>query len=772
MYTPLKASRREIRLISIRSDLNKLDSGNMLRDSIPDGTLMCSIITASLKDWTPDYAAFRAKVIDRSHSPITLYEEWEHFSREKNGSMDDDTPTPNRFVWGDYETISYTWENGSNTKHTIHVNDRPFVVQDNLFLALQEFRRSEDFVEDRKRMLWADAICINQNDLDERATEVKRMNEIFSTAIKSMVWLGTSLDIKGADTKVYFDLIGRLLDSLYRLALSDDSSMDSLQLASTETVPSEARCMDEHDPEDQGTRAVSEKALVVISQFDPPERPPISLLGTLSADERLLAMLSPIFRLDYWNRVWIIQELTVSSSQTVVRAGSSTILFERLSWFAEWFVKATIFNPAWSPDDEYTRTFMNTLLLLNTIYEARLQRGPDEPGTSPEHLLILQGLMSRSSIPLDKLYGVLGLLQPATYLGIDVDYTKSVRKGSIDAAIALIRVGESLGCFDIRREFQSLQVPSWAPDLSIDHDLFSSIATYVYMRDSAAIPEVDWEAFWERQVGLSDQGILSLKATYLDTVDGVAACVPVNSGSLESSSQKLVLPRTIDYSMMQPTRLCHSYRDDSEMLVHLDAILRQIPNWETDEFKSKYYAEGLPDAFKLGLLAVSLELASNGSSASIPFGVSAGTATELALLKQFLDASVDFILWKEKLSLFCPGIGQKPGPSISASQKSDSANLLDTDELKALENMMRYVNFWSLNEVRLVTTMSGYLGVAAQLARRGDMVYAVEGYGCPVILRPIANADTYEFIGLAEIWSPTVSGTWENMEFDCIVRLQ
>lgn len=85
---------------------------------------------------------------------------------------------------------------------------------------------------------------------------------------------------------------------------------------------------------------------------------------------------------------------------------------------------------------------------------------------------------------------------------------------------------------------------------------------------------------------------------------------------------------------------------------------------------------------------------------------------------------------------------------------------------------MRYVNFWSLNEVRLVTTMSGYLGVAAQLARRGDMVYAVEGYGCPVILRPIANADTYDFIGLAEIWSPTVSGTCENMEFDCIVRLQ
>ncbi|KAI8230693.1 hypothetical protein K4K53_005315 [Colletotrichum sp. SAR 10_77] len=247
MYIPLKASRREVRLLSIRSDLHKLDGGNMPRDSIPDGTLMCTMKTVSLKDWTSDYAAFRAKTIDWPYSPTTLYEKWEHFSREKAGCTDDDTPTPDRFVWGDYETISYTWENGSNTQHTICVNDRPFVVQDNLYQALQEFRRGRDFVEGRTRMLWADAICIDQDDLDERAIEVKRMNEIFSTAIKSTVWLGPFLDIKGADTKVYFDLIGQLIDSLYGLALSGVPSTDDLQSASTELASSEAESLGEHD---------------------------------------------------------------------------------------------------------------------------------------------------------------------------------------------------------------------------------------------------------------------------------------------------------------------------------------------------------------------------------------------------------------------------------------------------------------------------------------------------------------------------------------------
>ncbi|KAF4817554.1 Heterokaryon incompatibility protein 6, OR allele [Colletotrichum siamense] len=769
VYTSLKASRREIRLISIHSDLHKPDRIGLPEDSIPDGILVCTMKTVSLKDWTPDYAAFRAKAIDWSYSPTTLYDKWGHFSREKAGCTDDARTTPDRFVWGDYETISYTWENGSNKQDTISINDRPFVVQDNLYQALREFRRGRDFVEGRTRMLWADAICINQDDLDERATEVKRMNEIFSTAIKSTVWLGQSLDLKGVDAEVYFDLIDRLI--LCSLTFTNDSSTDDPQPTSTGIASSEAGSPDEHGPEDQDSRTLSGEALSVLSRFDPAERPPTSALAKLSANERLLALLYPIFRLDYWTRVWIIQELTISSSRTVVRAGFSQILFWRLSWFAECFVQATAFDPTWSPDVAYSGTIMNTLLLLKTIFEIQFQLQTDEWKAGPEYTLIIQGLMSRSSLPLDKLYGVIGLLRPATYIGIDVNYRKTVQQGSIDAAIALIRAGKSLKNFEIRREFQSLRVPSWAVDISVDQDLMSSIAMYFQRRGPADIAEVDWKAFWERQVGLNDQGILSLRATYLDTIDGVMASVSVESGDPKTSSQKLA-PRTIDHSMTEPTRICHSYRDDFETLVHLDNILRHIPNWEVNEFENKYHTGRSPDVFKLGTLAASLELGSNRSSVSSPLEVSAGTATELSSLKRFLDASADFKLWKNKLSSFFPGVGQKPVSSIPVFQPSDSANLLEADELLALEGMMQHVNLWTLPQVRLITTTSGFLGVAAQLVRQGDRVYAVEGYGCPVILRPIKNADTFEFVGLAEIWSPAVSGTWENMSFDSVVKLQ
>lgn len=60
-----------------------------------------------------------------------------------------------------------------------------FQVTDNLFRALQRLRHS-----DRTRLLWIDAICINQCDLDERSLQVQIMAEIYRTAWKLIVWVG------------------------------------------------------------------------------------------------------------------------------------------------------------------------------------------------------------------------------------------------------------------------------------------------------------------------------------------------------------------------------------------------------------------------------------------------------------------------------------------------------------------------------------------------------------------------------------------------------
>ena len=47
----------------------------------------------------------------------------------------------------------------------------------------------------RLPQIWADAVCINQNDLDERSSQVNIMGDIFKAATKCQIWLGTVEDV-------------------------------------------------------------------------------------------------------------------------------------------------------------------------------------------------------------------------------------------------------------------------------------------------------------------------------------------------------------------------------------------------------------------------------------------------------------------------------------------------------------------------------------------------------------------------------------------------
>jgi hypothetical protein len=55
----------------------------------------------------------------------------------------------------------------------------------NLELALRYLRLSHG-----PRTLWVDAICIDQNNIDERNQQVRLMKDIYSSCIRDLIWLG------------------------------------------------------------------------------------------------------------------------------------------------------------------------------------------------------------------------------------------------------------------------------------------------------------------------------------------------------------------------------------------------------------------------------------------------------------------------------------------------------------------------------------------------------------------------------------------------------
>lgn len=83
-----------------------------------------------------------------------------------------------------YEALSYAW--GDPTpRFVVQCNGQTLPVAHNLFLALQHLRHPT-----AHRLLWIDAICINQNDLDERSTQIQHMLNIYHGATRILIWLG------------------------------------------------------------------------------------------------------------------------------------------------------------------------------------------------------------------------------------------------------------------------------------------------------------------------------------------------------------------------------------------------------------------------------------------------------------------------------------------------------------------------------------------------------------------------------------------------------
>lgn len=108
---------------------------------------------------------------------------------------------------GQYEALSYVWgesicgesievETGEGTvvRHT---------VTKNLGTALRYLR---DGVNDR--VLWIDALSINQSDLRERSRQVAKMHHIFHGASNVCIWLGDQAD----DSHAAMDFITQILD--------------------------------------------------------------------------------------------------------------------------------------------------------------------------------------------------------------------------------------------------------------------------------------------------------------------------------------------------------------------------------------------------------------------------------------------------------------------------------------------------------------------------------------------------------------------------------
>ncbi|GAW23562.1 hypothetical protein ANO14919_131290 [Xylariales sp. No.14919] len=84
----------------------------------------------------------------------------------------------------EFEALSYVWGSKADPVQIV-LSGQIKGVTGNLGSALRHLRN-----EEKERILWVDAVCINQDDLDERSSQVQLMQRIYSGASQVVVWLG------------------------------------------------------------------------------------------------------------------------------------------------------------------------------------------------------------------------------------------------------------------------------------------------------------------------------------------------------------------------------------------------------------------------------------------------------------------------------------------------------------------------------------------------------------------------------------------------------
>ncbi|KAF4493230.1 Heterokaryon incompatibility 6, OR allele [Fusarium agapanthi] len=85
-----------------------------------------------------------------------------------------------------FEALSYAWGDGT-IKYQLKCSGHDICVRANLHDALLDLRHPT-----RKRVLWIDALCINQADNDEKSNQIRLMHEIYSQAQEVLIYLGKS----------------------------------------------------------------------------------------------------------------------------------------------------------------------------------------------------------------------------------------------------------------------------------------------------------------------------------------------------------------------------------------------------------------------------------------------------------------------------------------------------------------------------------------------------------------------------------------------------
>ncbi|KAF5669180.1 heterokaryon incompatibility (het-6OR allele) [Fusarium circinatum] len=310
---------------------------------------------------------------------------------------------------GSYEALSYTWgmpDASSHREIEIIANgaSHSVAISGNLYIALRELRRSNN-----SRVVWADAICINQENVKERGHQVALMGRIFNSAWQVIIWMGEWRDRCYCGKTVLEESLSSISD-----AFSGICSVVNEWFAHVGQKTLKATYFGiSHDDQSTVHRANSD-----------------------DCGNNRSAMMQ-LFRRCWFSRIWVLQE-AVLARNALVQLGSYQIPWEWVGLAAAIVVHKTELSPSGSGRLMIPTGAMNSYLMYRLSVS---QKCLPRLEFSFAHLLQITRHFE-SKDPKDKIYGLLGIqTTDSITTKIVPDYRETTRLQEVYENISRLMLG-------------------------------------------------------------------------------------------------------------------------------------------------------------------------------------------------------------------------------------------------------------------------------------------------------------------------------------------
>lgn len=276
-----------------------------------------------------------------------------------------------------YTALSYCWRNpeydslagagGQNPSapvpsHFLRCNGQKISIATELNDALLRLRDETQTVR-----LWVDALCINQSDLAERATQVLLMQRIYHTASKVCMWIGMEHNLTGAA----FALLKKL------------------------------EVLERHDFDRGPTMPPAAQQLY--------DAGAMQRLGLPAIPSDEWAQLVRLFKRPYFRRIWIVQEMIAAPLTSSIYCGDMA----PLPWTVLIKAVSTLERAGWvAPIDSYYGGENNfSFLLIALSISMAWMKGAESPA---DRLVIRRKTQQtrrfEASDPRDKVFALIGII--------------------------------------------------------------------------------------------------------------------------------------------------------------------------------------------------------------------------------------------------------------------------------------------------------------------------------------------------------------------------